>query len=95
MRMFSKLRRITARSSVPVIGVAASAGGFTLPVAAKWNHRTLPAGTRTILYFDSRRPVLVPPETPRWPGILYVPLNTEAPGVPAIGPGRSFSQRPS
>ncbi len=42
MRMFSKL----------VIGVAASApstrgrlmGGFTLPVAAKWNHRMLPAG---------------------------------------------------
>ena len=27
MRMFSKLRRITARSSAPVIGVAASAGG--------------------------------------------------------------------
>ena len=52
MRMFSKLRRITARSSALLIGVAASApsntgrllGGFTLPVAARWNHRTLPAG---------------------------------------------------
>ena len=52
MRMFSKLRRITARSSALVIGVASSApsatgrllGGFTLPVAAEWNHRTLPAG---------------------------------------------------
>ena len=163
MRMFSKLRRITSRSSALVIGVAASApsttgrlmGGFTLPVAARWNHRTLPAGsykfvvspafsrawvyvrgdneaavfyaasiewaigapagllclvydasgyhvrslklhgTKKILYFDSRRPVLVPPETPGWPGVLYVPLNTEAPGVPAIGPGRSFPQRPS
>jgi hypothetical protein len=52
MRMLSKLRRLTTRSSALVIGVAASApsttgrlmGGFTLPVAAKWNHRTLPAG---------------------------------------------------
>ena len=109
MRMFSKLRRITARSSALVIGVAASAGGFTLPVAAKWNHRTLPAGgrlclvydesgyrvrslklrdTRKILYFDSRRPVLAPGEAPDRPGVLYVPLKTEEPGVLAIGPGR-------
>ena len=53
MRIFSKLRRVTWRSSALVIGVAASApsttgrlmGGFTLPVAARWNHRTLPAGS--------------------------------------------------
>lgn len=52
MRMFSKLRRITERSSAVLVGVAASApsaagrmmGGFTLPVTARWNHRTLPAG---------------------------------------------------
>ena len=163
MRMFSKLRRITERSSALVIGVAASApsatgrlvGGFTLPVAARWTHRTLPAGaytfvvspsisrawvyvrgddeaavfyassiewalgapggllclvydesgyrvrslklngTKKIFYFDSRRPVLVPAETPGWPGVLYVPLKTEEPSVPAIGPVRSIPQRPS
>jgi hypothetical protein len=163
MRMFSKLRRITARSSALVIGVAASApsttgrlmGGFTLPVAARWNHGTLPAGdyrfvvspaisrawvyvrgddeaavfyaasiewaigapagllclvydesgyrvrslklhgTKKILYFDSRRPVLTPGEAPGWPGVLYVPLKTEEAGVPAIGPGRSIPQRPT
>lgn len=57
MRMMSKLRRITERSSALVIGVAASApsakgrlmGGFTLPVAARWNHRTLPAGDYTFV----------------------------------------------
>ena len=163
MHMFSNLRRITARSSALVLGVAASApsatgrlmGGFTLPVAARWNHRVLPSGdyrfvvspaisrasvyvrgddeaavfyaasiewaigspsgllcllydengyrvrslklrdTRTILYFESRRPVLAPLDAQGWPGVLYVPLNTAEPGVPAIGPGRSISQRPS
>ena len=153
MRMFSKL----------VIGVAASApstkgrlmGGFTLPVAAKWNHRMLPAGeykfvvspaisrawvyvrgdgeaavfyaasiewaigapggllclvydesgyrvrslklrdTRKILYFDSRSPVLVSGEAPACPGVLFVPLKTEEPGVPAIRPGRPIPQRPN
>ena len=52
MHMFSKLRRITARSSALVVGVASSTpsatgrlfGGFTLPIAAEWNRRTLPAG---------------------------------------------------
>ena len=163
MRMFSKLRRIAARSSALVIGVAASApsatgrlmGGFTLPVAARWNHRILPAGdyrfvvspaisrawvyvrgvdeaavfyaasiewaegapgglmclrydasgyhvrslklrdTRTILYFESRRPVLGPLDAQGWPGVVYIPLNTEEPGDPAIGPGRPIPQRPS
>src|SRR5207249_7461408 len=129
-------------------------GGFTLPVAAKWNHRMLPAGeykfvvspaisrawvyvrgdgeaavfyaasiewaigapggllclvydesgyrvrslklrdTRKILYFDSRRPALAPGEAPDRTGALYAPLNTEEPGVLAIGPGRPLPQRP-
>jgi hypothetical protein len=52
MRLFSKLRRVAARSAALVIGVAASIpsrvgsliGDFTLPVTAKWNRRILPAG---------------------------------------------------
>lgn len=130
MRLISKLRSLAGRSSALVIPVDASAssntgrlmGGFTLPVAAEWGHRSLPAGdyrfvvstvaspasvyvrgeegavvffaasidwtsaapggllclvydergyrvrslklwdTRMILYFDSRRPKLAPPD---------------------------------
>ena len=154
MRMFSKLRRISVAVSAPST-TGRLPGGFTLPVAAKWNDRTLPAGeyrfvvspaiprawvyvrgdeqsavlyvasiewaagapggllcllyddsgyrvrslklsdTKEILYFDSRRPVPAPREAPEWPGVLYVPLKTEEPGVPAIGPGRPIPQRPN
>ena len=51
MRLITKLRRAPARSSLSLpVGASSPSitgrvmGVFTLPVAAEWGHRTLPAG---------------------------------------------------